>query len=128
MANKIKTVAGTATKQILFATQPSMSVGVVVGNAGVNADSEGKKILKAGTPLKGSLEARGTAWTLSADSSGTNPAVGVLLHDVDVTAGNENGTALIFGFVDLNKVDSSVTALITTAAKTALAGKVTFIK
>ena len=128
MANKIKTVAGTATKQILFATQPSMSVGVVVGNAGVNADSEGKKILKAGTPLKGSLEARGTAWTLSADSSGSNPTVGVLLHDVDVTAGNENGTALIFGFVDLNKVDSSVTALITTAAKTALAGKVTFIK
>lgn len=128
MANKIKTVAGTATKQILFATQPSMSVGVVVGNAGINADSEGKKILKAGTPLKGSLEARGTAWTLSADSSGSNPAVGVLLHDVDVTAGNENGTALIFGFVDLNKVDSSVTALITTAAKTALAGKVTFIK
>ena len=128
MANKIKTVAGTATKQILFATQPSMSVGVVVGNAGVNADSEGKKILKAGTPLKGSLEARGTAWTFSADSSGSNPAVGVLLHDVDVTAGNENGTALIFGFVDLNKVDSSVTALITTAAKTALAGKVTFIK
>ena len=128
MANKIKTVAGTATKQILFATQPSMSVGVVVGNAGVSADSEGKKILKAGTPLKGSLEARGTAWTLSADSSGSNPAVGVLLHDVDVTAGNENGTALIFGFVDLNKIDSSVTALITTAAKTALAGKVTFIK
>ena len=128
MANKIKTDAGTGTQQILFATQPSMSVGVVVGNAGVSADSEGKKILKAGTPLKGSLEARGTAWTLAADSSGANPAAGVLLHDVDVTAGNENGTALIFGFVDLNKVDSSVTALITTAAKTALAGKVTFIK
>lgn len=128
MANKIEQVATTATKQILFATQPSMSVGIVVGNAGVSADSNGKKILKAGTPLKGSLEARGTAWTLSADSSGTNPAVGVLLHDVDVTAGNENGTALIFGFVDLNKVDSSVTALITTAAKTALAGKVTFLK
>lgn len=128
MANKIEQVAATATKQILFATQPSMSVGVVVGNAGVNADSEGKKILKAGTPIKGSLEARGTAWTLSADSSGSNPAVGVLLHDVDVTAGNENGTALIFGFVDLNKVDSSVTALITSAAKTALAGKVTFLK
>ena len=128
MANKINKVAGTATKQILFATQPSMSVGVVVGNAGVSADSEGKKILKAGTPLKGSLEARGTAWTLSADSSGSNPAGGVLLHGVDVTAGNENGTALIFGFVDLNKVDSSVTALITAAAKTALAGKVTFIK
>lgn len=128
MANKINTVAGAATKQILFATQPSMSVGVVVGNAGVTANSEGKKILKAGTPIKGSLEARGTAWTLSADSSGSNPAVGVLLHDVDVTAGNENGTALIFGFVDLNKVDPSVTALITSAAKTALAGKVTFIK
>lgn len=128
MANKIEQVAATATKQILFATQPSMSVGVVLGNTGVSADSNGKKILKAGTPLKGSLEARGTAWTLSTDSSGTNPAVGVLLHDVDVTAGNENGTALIFGFVDLNKVDSSVTALITTAAKAALAGKVTFLK
>ena len=106
MANKINTVAGTATKQILFATQPSMSVGVVVGNAGVSADSEGKKILKAGTPLKGSLEARGTAWTLSADSSGSNPAVGVLLHDVDVTAGQTTATVAFAGVIDMAKMDA----------------------
>lgn len=122
MANKIEQVAATATKQILFATQPSMSVGVVLGNTGVSADSEGKKIVKAGTPVTGNLEARTTAWKVSASD-----AVGVVLHDVDVTAGNENATVLIFGFVDLNKVDSGVVASIG-EAKTALAGKVTFLK
>jgi hypothetical protein len=40
----------------------------------------------------------------------------VLLHDVDVTAGNANGTALIYGFVNVNRVDSDVAAAITTAA------------
>ena len=123
MANKIEQVAATATKQILFATQPSMSVGVVLGNTGVSADSNGKKIVKAGTPVSGSLEARTTAWQVSAAN-----AVGVVLHDVDVTAGNENATVLIFGFVDLNKLDASTVSLVTSEAKTALAGKVTFLK
>lgn len=132
MANKIKTTSGAPVHQILFATQPSMAVGIQITNTGLTADSNGKKIIKAGTPIAGSLEARGTAWTQAATTGGsgseTNNATAVLLHDVDVTAGAENATALIFGFVDLNKIESSVAALIDAHAKKALAGKITFLK
>lgn len=109
--------------QILFNTEPQVSVGIVVSDSGVIANSEGKKIVKAGTPLTGNLEARSTAFT-----AGTSNAVGVLLHDVDVTNGAENGTLLIFGFVNLDRLDSTTAALITSEVKTALNAKVTFIK
>ncbi|MCI7350839.1 MAG: hypothetical protein MSH60_08815 [Ruminococcus sp.] len=109
--------------QILFNTEPQVSVGIVVSDSGVTANSEGKKIVKAGTPLTGNLEARSTAFT-----AGTSNAVGVLLHDVDVTNGAENGTLLIFGFVNLDRLDSTTAALITSEVKTALNAKVTFIK
>lgn len=109
--------------QILFNTEPQVSVGIVVSDSGVIANSEGKKIVKAGTPLTGNLEARNTAFT-----AGTSNAVGVLLHDVDVSNGAENGTLLIFGFVNLDRLDSTTAALITSEVKTALNAKVTFIK
>lgn len=117
-----------AVNQILAFVEPQVSVGVVVNNTGVTADSDGKKILKAGTPLTGSLEARTTAFTKASTTEGVSNAVGILLHDVDVTAGNNNATLLIFGFVNLDRVDSTTAALITTAVKTALKGGVTFIK
>lgn len=195
--------------QILFCTNPQVSVGIQVANTGVVPNSEGKKIIKAGTPLYGSLLARGTGFTIgdsSTEESATatvpegqtgitaatvtaatfgarvgevggsyefvasiaeetttwklgsetvtladygivatgtaadgdkitvayTPAttyapVGVILHDVDVTAGNANGSLLIFGFVDMNKLDSAVATLITSTVKAALDGKVAFI-
>lgn len=124
MANKIKTTTGTVKKQILFATQPSMTVGAVMSAAGAIAVGN-RKTQKAGTPVTGDLTARTTAFTKS--TAGTD-AVGVLLHDVDVTSGDENATILIFGFVDLNKVEEDAAALITAETKTALTGKVTFLK
>lgn len=128
MANRIKTQTYVNVNQILFNTDPQVSVGVLVSDSGISAGSDGKKIVKAGTPLTGSLEARGTAFTKASTTSGVSNAVGILLHDVDVTAGAENGTLLIFGFVDLNKVDTTTAALITADVKTALKGGVTFLK
>lgn len=128
MANRIKTQAYVNVNQILFNTDPQVSVGVLVSNSGISAGDDGRKIVKAGTPLTGSLEARGTAFTKASTTEGVSNAVGVLLHDVDVTAGSENGTLLIFGFVDLNKVDTTTAALVTTEVKTALKGGVTFLK
>lgn len=128
MANRIKKQAYVNVNQILFNTDPQVSVGVLVSDTGITAGDDGKKIVKAGTPLTGSLEARGTAFTKAATASGASNAVGILLHDVDVTAGAENGTLLIFGFVDLNKVDTATAALITSDVKTALKGGVTFLK
>lgn len=120
---KKETLAGPV--QILFNVQNQMSVGIRVSNA-YSVTRDGRKIVPAGTPLSGSLEARNTAFVKAVDT--TNPATGVLLHDVDVTDGEANGTLLIWGFVDLNKVDTATAALITATRKTELAGKVTFLK
>lgn len=115
-----------APSQILFNVQNQMSVGVIVNKAVGTAGEDGKKIVKAGTPLNGDLTARDTAFVAAKDTS--NPAVGVLLHDVDVTEGNANGTLLIWGFVNLNRMDSTTAGLITATRKTELAGRVWFLK
>lgn len=115
-----------APSQILFNVQNQMSVGVIVDEAVGTAGEDGRKIVKAGTPLNGDLTARGTAFVAAKDTS--NPAVGVLLHDVDVTDGGANGTLLIWGFVNLNRMDSTTAGLITATRKTELAGRVWFLK
>lgn len=188
-------------RQILFnvGSDVNILVGVVAGNTGVDANAEGKKIIKAGTPMHGDLTNRtnaflkagqtvdptatatvsgtgitaatvtastfktavsnvtgtyvftaavsaGTTWSMGGSTvtlsdygivaTGTaadgdkitvvftaedaTPAVGVMLHDVDVTAGNNNGTLLIDGFVDLNKLDDDVLAMITSTVKSQL--------
>ena len=195
-------------KQILFCTDPQVSVGIIVDDTGVDAGDDGRKIVPAGTPMYGSLLDRATPFTVS--GSDTDPsasaaitagtgitavsvtaatfdtavhsvggqynftyfvsgsegawylgtptlgntvdltdygievtgtpenqdtfmveftagttatAVGVLLHDVDVTAGDNNGTLLIFGFVNINRLDEA-TASALLAAESDLDGKV----
>lgn len=115
-----------APSQILFNVQNQMSVRVIVNKTVGTAGEDGRKIVKAGTPLSGDLTARDTAFVSAKDTS--SPAVGVLLHDVDVTNGNANGTLLIWGFVNLNRMDSTTADLITTNRKTELAGRVWFLK
>lgn len=115
-----------APSQILFNVQNQMSVRVIVDKTVGTAGEDGRKIVKAGTPLNGDLTARGTAFVAAKDTS--NPAVGVLLHDVDVTDGDANGTLLIWGFVNLNRMDSTTASLITANRKTELAGRVWFLK
>lgn len=105
--------------QILFATQHQVSVGIVVDDAaGVAVGS--KKIVKAGTPLAGSLDARETAFTAATGAGASNNAVGILLHDVDVTEGDNNGTLLIFGFVNTNRIDETTRGKITADVKAKL--------
>lgn len=129
--NGFKKTTLTNINQILFYTEPSAAVGVVVGNTGLTAGDDGKKILKAGTPLAGNLAARNTPF-IKANTTGSSPktsnAVGILLHDVDVTEGNENATMLIFGFVNLDRLESDTAALIDEAVISALNAKVTFLK
>lgn len=115
-----------APSQILFNVQNQMSVGVIVDKTVGTAGEDGRKIVKAGTPLNGDLTTRSTAFVAAKDTS--NPAVGVLLHDVDVTNGNANGTLLIWGFVNLNRMDSTTASSITDNRKTELAGRVWFLK
>lgn len=124
-----KETAG-APVQILFNVQNQMSVGVLVDKTMSSVTENGRKIVKAGTPLTGDLTNRAAVFkapVAAADGVTAQPAVGVLLHDVDITDGNGNGSLLIWGFVNLNRVDST-TATKLTAAKDALAGKVWLLK
>lgn len=141
----IKKTSATTPKTILYCADPYVAVPAVIA-AAAGSTVGTKKIVKAGTPVSGDLTARTTAFGKAATAStkigATAPsegdpvdvkvnesnAIGVVLHDIDVTDGNENGTVLLFGFVDLNKLDTDVAALITDEVKAALAGKITFLK
>lgn len=129
MFNKpgIKVEKAVSPVQILFNVQNQMSAGIKLGkNSNAAQDIDGRKIVKAGTPLNGNLKARTTAFVKAVDS--TNPAVGVLLHDVDVTDSDANGTLLIWGFVNLSRLDTTTAGLITSTRETELAGRIWFLK
>lgn len=126
----ITKVTGAAPVQILFNVQNQMSVSIVVDD-GYSVTRDGKKIVPAGTPLSGDLTARETAFVQAKDATSDGndgkAATGVLLHDVDVTNGDNNGTLLIWGFVDLNKLDTTTAALITATRKSEMKN-ITFLK
>lgn len=109
------------TNQILFAVEHQVSMGVVVSKALGVAEGT-KKVVKAGTPLTGNLDARTTAFTAATAGSSTEAsnAVGVLLHDVDVTTSDANGTLLLFGFVNTNRIDATTKAKLTDTVKAAI--------
>lgn len=109
-----------APAQILANVEMQSSVGIIVDDAVFTAlktanylkEKEGKKIVPAGTPLYVNLLDRNdnpaVLPTLASGSGGEAvaavPAVGVLLHDVDVTNGDANGSLLLFGFVKYDAV------------------------
>lgn len=102
---------GMARKTILFDTQLMFALPVMISNSGVSAGQDGKKIVKAGTPLKGSLLNRDEAFTVGAKD---DAVVGIAEHDVDVTSGTANGGIIVFGFIDESKLDTDVVALLNT--------------
>lgn len=114
-----------APKQILANVDWQNSVGCIVPQS-LGVTVGGKKIAKAGTPIKVDLENLQTAVTAATATVAMNA---VLLHDVDVTAGSANGTALYAGAVNLNRVESDVATLIAAAKGAAGASPlVVFIK
>lgn len=114
--------------QILANVEFQYSVGCIVPQSiGVNVTSNGvtRKIAKAGTPININLNSINTAVTAASGSGSSKVANAVLLHNVDVTEGAANGTALIWGFVNKNRVESDVLALIEALSDS---GAVTFLK
>ena len=113
-------------KQILANVEFQESVGCIVPQSlGVEVTGNGlaRKIAKAGTPINIDLSDINTAVKAPAAASDPDPAIpmnAVLLHDVDVTDGAANGTACIFGFINLNRVESDVKTAIASAS--AIAG------
>ena len=80
----------------------------VVPEAGVAADANGKKIVKAGTPFPAN------------DST----CKGYLLHDVDVTQGDAPGTYIFEGSIDNKKLTE--TGVTVSAEAKAATHRVTF--
>lgn len=111
--------------QILANVELQASVGCIVSQAIVaSADANGKKIAKAGTPIV--VDFSNLQTPVIAPVSGSTTANAVLLHDVDVTAGNANGTALYFGVVNINRLDTATQAKVTAGVNTI--GAITFVK
>lgn len=108
----ITTKTAATPKSILWAPENAIALSCVI--------AKNKKLL-AGTPIAGDLTARNTGFTAAkTTSSGASDAVGLLLHEVDASGAKQNGTVLVAGVVDLNKLDSTTQALITTEVKAAL--------
>ena len=110
------TVNVNTSKDIRLFPEVCVEIPCIVGDTGVIAGTDGKKVIKAGTPVGSAtnvFENRQTV--LSAD--GAN-AVGVLMHDADVTAGQANVSVLIDGYVDLLKLDSDVVTAVNSAKAT----------
>ena len=119
----ITRVAGTTRKTILIAPELAFSLSCMVENTGVSAGEDGRKVVKAGTPVSGNLQERDTAFKVAGE--GDTP-VGIILHDVDVTKGTANSQVVIFGFVDISKLEEDVTA--TVKSMEAKLPKITFVK
>lgn len=120
-----------APTQILADVDNQFSVGCVVPATMQTSANDGtRKVVKAGTPLKIDLSnlqtpaAAPTTDPATASTGTPSDMNAVLLHDVDVTDGNANGTALVFGFVNLNRVDTTTAAKL----KAGTFGLVTFLK
>ena len=102
--------------QILANVEHQMSVGCIVPKT-MASTVDGKSIVPAGTALNINLmdlQVRAKAPTTG------SPTNAVLLHDVDMTnvaeGGAMNGTALIWGFVNVNRLRTAEQSSIVTAA------------
>lgn len=118
----ITTTKVTTPVDILFCTDNAVSVSIIVKQ---DSGTDTNNVVKAGTPMKGDLKDRTKQF--EKDSTG-DETVGILLHDVDVTKGDNNGTLLLTGFVNLDRVDETTAQLITENVETALKGNIIFLK
>lgn len=123
MAQMVKTTIYDA-PELDVALNPDnlFQVGVLVDNTGVTAGADGRKIIKAGTPVgavTSALAVRNTVLSVTNDSTTGANSQGVLRHDVDVTDATSsnpaNATMIVRG-----EVDSSKCPTIASASATAL--------
>lgn len=105
--------------QILADPSLQFSVGCIIPQSLGNS--------KAGTPIN--IDLTDLTKPVKKPDGSTIQANAVLLHDVDLSHGQTNGTALLFGFVNLSRIDSKTEGLIEEiCASTDMVGGVKFIK
>lgn len=118
----------TGTKEILAIPDHYVAFPVMVSDSGIVANSDGKKIVSAGTPVGGiggsvltdptkDVEKKNTQGAASGVAGAGVDAEGILHRDVDVTYGPAPGSMIVHGFVDSNKVPEAIVADAVTALK-----------
>jgi len=135
--SKFVTTNYLSSKDILKFSNHFVAIGVTVDDTGITANSDGKKIVSAGTIIGGTGGAnailandtiKATEHNTQGGATGTAgagvDAEGVLLEDVDVTYGPASGSMVIHGFIGLDNLPAVPVA----DAVTALKGRVLFIK
>ena len=101
-----------------------VNLAVMVSDAGIVANADGKKIVPAGTILGGGVIADDTKDAVKATTTAdASNAEGVLFNDTDVTSGPAKGALLIHGFIALDKIPKAPTAEEVAALK-----QITFIQ
>lgn len=134
---KFESTSYTNISEILKFADHYVSIPVMVDDAGIVANADGKKIVLAGTIIGGTGGANAIlanesilATQHNTQSGATTTAgagvdaEGVLMNDVDVTAGDAPGAMIIHGFIDLDKIPAAPVADVVAALK----GRVTFLK
>lgn len=101
-----------APKDILYILDDYTAITVNVSATGVSAGSDGRKIVPAGTVIGGVLAdpTQGAVAAAGGSGEGAVAAEGVLMHDVDVTAGDALGTMIVRGVLDGTKLPANITA------------------
>lgn len=116
----------TGAKEILK-TRDFEAIGVMVDATGIAANSNGLKVVPAGTIVggktKSTLANEGEVVVNKNTGDTGADAEGVLLYDVDVTHGDAPGSMVIRGNIDLSKIEKPVDE-----AQVALKGRILFIK
>lgn len=119
MANMVKRQVIGAPKDVLINPDFAHEIGVQVNSTGVSNNTEGRKIIPAGTPLGGTTDAlqnrKAVLSVTNASETGVN-AQGILRYDVDVTDGQTNATLIVAGVIDTSKcptIDKSVKTKLT---------------
>lgn len=111
----IKETDYTNETDILIAPELAFAIPVIVTNASVTEGDDGRKVIKAGTPLYGSANVFLNRQTKLTTVSTSNTVYGVARWDIDVTDGDTNATLLVAGYVDYDKLDTTVQTAVTTA-------------
>lgn len=108
----VKTTTYGAESDILIAPHLAFQLGCVIDNTGVDAGPDGRKIIKAGTPLYNKTASKNLFLDrnepLTVQDTNKN-LFGFARWDIDVTDNEKtNGTVLVDGYIDYLKLDKSV--------------------
>lgn len=83
----------------------------IVDNTVAVANSEGHKIIKAGTPVGAAKPFKDDPNNVTLSPVADDTAQGVVMHDIDVTAGATSGAIILRGDVIKANMDADVQAL-----------------